>query len=160
MPPSQDQHRAEGQKADRWLTPECKRVQGELLDLASALDTAALPEYSSLVPSFLVALREFRRHLREHVASVEAPAGLFDYLAAGAPGLTPDLDGLRQEHCELDCCMGELERQLREFDPADPADAESIRQRARSLTDLTCCHQRGTCTLAHRAGGEETSGRR
>ena len=158
MSQSQDKHRAEGTGWET-LTPECGRVQGELLDLAAALYGAALPEYPELVPSFLVALREFHQHLREHVSSVEAPAGLYDYLASSAPSLSSDLNSLSREHCELDGYLGELERQLEGFDPPDTVAAASIRENARGLAALTCCHQQRGCILARRAGGDENSQR-
>ena len=135
----------DGRSERACLTPECRRVQGELIHLAAALDAAALTEYAAIVPSLLRALREFRGHLREHVSAVQGPAGLFEYVETEAPQLAVDVDRLRAEHGELDRCMGELERQLETFDAEDRAAADQIKQRARRLGELTCCHQRSAC---------------
>lgn len=141
-------------KPDTYLTRECECVQGELMELAAALDTAALPEYATLVPTFLNAVREFRKYLREHASAIEGPAGLYDYLAYDAPALSSELVTLSEEHCRMDECLEKLERQLAHFDPNDVVAAEAIRISARQLGQLTCCHHQHGCKLVRLAAGK------
>jgi hypothetical protein len=127
-------------------------VQGELLDLAAALDNAALVECAGLVPTFLSAVREFRKHLRQHVSAVETPPGVYDHLAFNAPSLGSDIAALAQEHQGLEKYLAKLERDLDGFDPTDAAATEALQQHAHGLAELTHCHQRRGCMLARRAG--------
>jgi hypothetical protein len=124
-----------------WLTPDCERVQGEILHLAEALSVAALSEFEELKASFLKAVREFRAHLREHADEVEAPGGPCECIASNWPQLEPKVNQLCREHAGLELRMAGLEQRLEYFDASDPTWEDSIRQSARHLTDLLARHQ-------------------
>ena len=148
------------QPARFWLTPECERVQRELLDLSDALRVAALEEYPDLAPSFRAAAAEFRRHLREHVADVEDPEGLYAAVVQSGPRLGRPIARLCSEHAALEGSVETLDALLRRFDPADPAAAHAVRRSAAALAALVRRHQESSCALARSAccGGPGPAG--
>ena len=124
-----------------WLTPECERVQGDILHLAEALSVAALSEFEELKPSFLKAIAEFRAHLRDHADTVEGPGGVCECIAANRPRLEPKVNQLCREHGALELRMAGLEQRLQYFDASDPAWEQAVRQSARHLADQVARHQ-------------------
>jgi hypothetical protein len=124
-----------------WLTPECERVQGDILHLAEALSLAALAEFEELKPSFLKAIRQFRAHLRDHADAVEGPGGVCECVTANWPQLGPKVNQLCREHAGLELRMSGLEQRLEYFDASDPTWEEAVRQSARHLADQLARHQ-------------------
>jgi hypothetical protein len=131
----------ESEQKPCWLTPECERVQGDILHLAEALSVAALAEFEELKQSFLSAIREFRNHLRDHADDVEAPGGVCECVASNWPQLGNKVNQLCREHAGLELRMAGLEQRLQYFDASDPTWAESVRQSARHLADQLARHQ-------------------
>jgi len=144
-----------------WLTPDCARVQGDILELVEALSVAALSEFDGLVPSFRKAVDEFRGHLRRHVSEVEGPGGVCECLVAGDPALGGHVNRLCHEHAELDQRLEGLERRLAEFDGADPQWEPALRQYAARLADVLRAHnERGRMLASSASPGAPREGRR
>jgi hypothetical protein len=140
-----------------YLTPECECVQREIAALAEGLTAQGAAGDGLRRPAFLREVRRVRRHLGEHVESVETPAGLFDAIELGAAQLTSQLMTLCQEHAEMDRQLAVLEMRLegRGAPPGEPApDAEAIYHAAAALLDLLRRHQKSACDLARSAGGQ------
>jgi hypothetical protein len=139
------------ESAPFWLTTVCERVQAELLDLADALQVAALEAFPDLARSFLVSAADFRRHLREHVADVEHPQGLFSAIVRSDPRLGQHVAALSEEHLALDRSVEALAGLLERFDPADAAVADKVRAAAAALAALVRRHQQTAGTMARSA---------
>lgn len=145
--------RCDGRAAEPFcLTCDCERLQGEVRDLAGALASAAFAEYGeALRPTLLRAVREFRRHAREHVAQVESPGGLFDSISETAPTLESCISCLCGEHAELDWSLDELEQRIAAFRPSDPASIDELRRWSDRLNYWLERHQRSARQLAAEA---------
>lgn len=137
-----------GQLVPFLLTPECERVQRELLDLSGALGAAAIEEYPDLATSFRDAAEQFRRHLREHVADVENGNGLYAAIVQSAPGLAPQVQCLSREHAALEGAVEALAALLERFDPDDAGAARRVREAAAALGALVRRHQDSARALA------------
>ena len=134
-------------QAPFYLTTMCERVQGELLDLADALQTAALAEYPDLARSFQACAAEFRRRLREHVGDVEHPQGLFPAIVRSDPRLERHIASLSEEHAAMERSVEGLAALLDRFDPA-AASADAVRAAAASLAALVRRHQETARAMA------------
>jgi hypothetical protein len=150
------QIKPESEEKPCWLTPECERVQGDILHLAEALSVAAIAEFEELKPSFLNAIREFRGHLREHADDVERPGGVCECVASNWPQLGNKVNQLCREHAGLELRMAGLEQRLQYFDASDPTWAEAVRQSARHLAEQIARHQATARTILNRTAASET----
>ena len=130
-----------GEQKPCWLTPDCERIQGEILHLAEALSVAALSDFEPLKTSFLKAVHEFHSHLHDHVSDVEGPGGVCECIASNWPHLESKVNQLCREHASLELRLVGLAQRLEYFDASDPAWESSIRESARHLIDLIARHQ-------------------
>ena len=151
------QIKPEAEKKPCWLTPECERVQGDILHLAEALSVAALEEFEELKASFLKGIREFRSHLRDHADDVEGPGGVCECVASNWPRLESKVNQLCREHAGLELRMAGLEQRLQSFDASDPTWADSVRQSARHLAEQLARHQATARAIINRTSASEST---
>ena len=140
-----------GGQAPFFLTTVCERVQAQLLDLADALQVAALEDFPDLATSFSCSAGEFRRHLREHVADVEHAQGLFSTIVRCDPPLGQHVASLSEEHLAMERSVEELAGLLERYDPVEVAGADNIRGAAAALAALVRRHQQTAGTMARSA---------
>ena len=144
------QIKSQSEEKPCWLTPECERVQGEILHLAEALSVAALAEFEGLKPSFLKAIREFRGHLRDHADEVEGPGGVCECVASNWPQLGNKINQLCREHAGLELRMAGLEQRLEYLDALIPPGPNPSWQSMRLELEQLARHQATARTIIDR----------
>jgi hypothetical protein len=121
------------------ITSDCLRVQMAVRNLAEYLSAADLDH--NLLPLTLQAVQQTRQDLGEHVAAIEGPAGLFQYLATSAPYLAEQIMGLSWQHQDLDKRLDELEQLLGRYNAGDGSALVPIHRCAGRLLEALRQHQ-------------------
>jgi hypothetical protein len=116
--------------------------------LEAALAAAAPGREQAWNARVLKDVRGVQEYLARHVASAEAPDGLFAEIDLTRPTLARRVDQLRREHADLRHKAGALERRVEEFwcvewamGAEDRPDTADIRQRAARLLGALRDHQ-------------------
>ena len=131
-----------------WLTPQCRLIQSDLMELVESIEEAALGDIHSVRTSFLRALNEFRRRLRDHAAVIEGPAGLYGDIVRSAAECQPIVTTLCQQHQELDALLEILEQRFAAPENLAPeASVRLLRQSARELAALVKSHRETASAL-------------
>ncbi|NUU23071.1 MAG: hemerythrin domain-containing protein [Streptomycetaceae bacterium] len=86
-------------------------------------------------------LRQLRDDLREHIAAMEGPDGLYDEVRRSDPRLACAVTRLRREHGLLSAMVDDLSARV-DHEPNDPADLNAVRPRIRTLLKQWAGHRR------------------
>jgi len=109
--------------------------------LEAALAAAAPGREQAWNARVLSELSGVQEALARHVASAEAPQGIFAEIDLSRPTLSRRVERLRQEHAELICQADALRKRIEPGGPDERPDFADIRQRAAWLLRALRHHQ-------------------